>query len=89
MEQQLGVQQPLDEASTRWPNWPRRSKTPPMIQKKALAELENSWSSKPGHAEGPGRHCAKDTARAAERTLKEKANQPLCWATWPKKPGTT
>ena len=75
MEQQLGVQQPLDEAYNKVAELAQAQQDAANDPKKALAELEKQLAKSPAMQKALA-DIAKNTAQTAEQTLKEKANQP-------------
>ncbi len=75
MEQQLGVEKPLDEAYNKAQELAQAQQDAKNDPQKALAELEQQLAKSPAMQKALA-DIAKDTAQTAEKTLKEKANQP-------------
>lgn len=80
MEQQLGVQEPLEEAYDKAKELADVAQDAKNDPQKALAELEKQLSKSPAMQKALA-NIAKDTAQTAEKTLGEKANQPAMLGT--------
>jgi len=75
MEEQLGVQQPLDEAYKAAENLAKIAEAAKQNPEAALAQLEAKLKQSPPMQNALA-EMTKDTAQAAEKALAEKANQP-------------